>query len=377
MPEENIVQMPTPIERLVMQVKMDLALCKEGRRDVRAGRAKWNAGVLALCEHLAKIREMFTADQEFGRYIRANGLSEMVLSEHDRRAAIGMGQDLATLEMVLSKTARWSIQTIYQYEFRFANVSEPTEEQPSDDVDTDRFANQQQAATQAAIKQNAKMQTQQATKTKRATPRPHKPPKVAKVKNPIPPKVREALKVHDAMDAAGKEINRQTLAAEANVSVGTASRAIIQRQLEQQAKGAPAAPPNPSNFSLTMKEQYERAVRLARQQIRAELETEIDAAIRKKWDESIMPSYRKKLELSEAIAKHHRGVMPKADYTAILKCLHPDRMKSITETELAEAFRIFTKLKPVLVKAEAEELAPLTMPRNSADLMTGRWGRRK
>ena len=139
MSEENVVPMPTPRERLIMQMKVDLALCKEGRRDVKAGRLKWNAGVKALCVHLAQLRLMFSADIEFGRYLEANGFGKDVLNHQDRAAAVAMGQDPDALDTVLATTTRWSIQHIYANEFRFTHVSKPTDEEPEPQPEEDRF----------------------------------------------------------------------------------------------------------------------------------------------------------------------------------------------------------------------------------------------
>jgi hypothetical protein len=61
--------------------------------------------------------------------------------------------------------------------------------------------------------------------------------------------------------------------------------------------------------------------------------------------------------------------MTKAEYNTIMRCLHPDSLRSRTEEQLAEAFRLFTAYRLKLVPPDAEEREKLMagFPRTPED----------
>ena len=63
-----------------------------------------------LCVHLAQARTTFSNDRDFGAWLKQNDLD--ALNDHDRAAAIAMGQQPKAAKTVLEKTERRSLQLI-------------------------------------------------------------------------------------------------------------------------------------------------------------------------------------------------------------------------------------------------------------------------
>jgi hypothetical protein len=361
--DENVVPLPTEKERLIKSLQDSLKREAKTRED-------WIQIKLGQIRDMHRLRKQYPANANFGQECEANGLGEKVFNKTVRSYMIRMGEELALAEQVIRASDSWSLELIFREFFRLQSTLN-TENSSSENTDKPEI-DDQQAAMQAALNQNAQMKAQTQPK-KRGRPRgsgkPTPPKPSQRAGENIPPKVQHALNIYDVMEGAGENITRKTLSLKANVSDGTANRAIIMRRLAKNVTPPPPPPPDPKTFARTTKEQFDRAVAKAAAEIRAQYaamvqtyKDQVDAEMRAKWDEMIIPSYKRTLETAEAIRKHHKGVMQRADYNAILKCLHPDRVNAVTEAELSEAFRIFTKLKPVLVKATPEELNPIRMP---------------
>jgi hypothetical protein len=119
MTEENVVQLPTLLDRLASRLINYLT------RDA-ANREEWIAIQEGICLTLVEARDQFPADIEFGRWCEANGFDEKKLDYNKRAAAIEMGRAPEELRACLEATERNSLRTIHQYDFpRFHNVVKP------------------------------------------------------------------------------------------------------------------------------------------------------------------------------------------------------------------------------------------------------------
>jgi transposase len=108
---------------------------------------------------------------------------------------------------------------------------------------------------------------------------------------------------------------------------------------------------------------------------RKRLEAEFDQRVREasaKWLEEVrLPIYEKQIEeLKEMLSWPRNAVMTKSEYNTIIRCLHPDGLRSRTEAQLAEAFRIFTRYKPKMVADEETRRSTLAdFPRTREELL--------
>jgi len=71
--------------------------------------------------------------------------------------------------------------------------------------------------------------------------------------------------------------------------------------------------------------------------------------------------------------KAYEGIWSLADYRKILSCLHCDSRNSVTEKKLNDAFDLFKRWEPLLVKRSERIVAPgPTLPRDVLDAMRRR-----
>src|SRR6188508_2733945 len=107
---DNVLPLPTRIERLVKLIQSDLARQANGDRE-------WIEGSYDLCLHLVELREQYPGDAEFGRACEGHGFGKSVLNHQTRAAAIAMGREPEALQQCLEATERRSIRVIYEQEF--------------------------------------------------------------------------------------------------------------------------------------------------------------------------------------------------------------------------------------------------------------------
>ena len=183
----------------------------------------------------------------------------------------------------------------------------------------------------------------------------HKPPSpkggrpkgTTKKRADIAPKaiVREA-KVEALLDA-GK--TAKEIAAEIGLGHRAVDQAIEHIKIKREA--VEEAEPEIDAKLLSMSEQQKLAAAIKQHQhkLSAEYYKRIEEEIRKRLEETVLPHYREKQAEAEKIVKARKGVMDKATFNRIRRCLHPDSRQSVTDKILGEAFDAFMALEKVLL----------------------------
>lgn len=307
---DNVHPLPTRIDRLVRAIQNDLERQATGDRD-------WIEASYDLCLHLVELRDQFTADVEFGRACEANGFGGSVLNHQTRAAAIAMGREPEALRACLEATKRRSLHVIHSQEFsRFTNVCKPTR------------------------------------------PRGEKPRPAKREKH--------ALDVYDRLTGEGRTFDRQDLAREAGVSLGTAARAYTRREMEESVR--PVEPLDPVTASPSARERMEAWQRAERKRLRAEIEREVHEVFEKEFKERSV-YILERAAWAEKTLNRYDGLMSKRDYLTIVKCLHPDT--TADDGLRAEAFRLFTKHQNILIKPELRSSGP-PLPETLSELLARR-----
>jgi hypothetical protein len=308
---DNVLPLPGRVERLVRAIQSDLQRQTEGDRE-------WIDASCDLCLHLAELRDQFAADIEFGHACEAHGFGKGVLNHQTRAAAISMGREPEALRACLEATKSRSLHVIYSREFgRFTNVCKPNR------------------------------------------PRTKKPP-TAKKEN-------KAAEVYDRLVAEGREFTIPDLAQEAGVSYGTAQRAFFKRETE----GKVIPPLDPETATPSVRARMEAWQRAERKRMRAEIELEVRELFEREFQERSAYVFERAAWAEKTLARYD-GLMPKQDYQTIVKCLHPD---TTADAGLrAEAFRLFTKHKDILIKPELKASGP-PLPGTLSELLARRRGK--
>jgi len=309
MAEENVVQMPTLLERLAGRLRDYL---KRGATN----RQEWIDIQEGICLTLAEARSQFQAHAAFGKWCMENGFGEDVLNHQTRAAAVAMGKQPEALRLCFEETRRQSLEAIYRFDFpRFTNVRKTASRKERDRPDDD------------PTKLNA---------------------------------VRLAIR---RLVEAGATIDRPRLAEELGVGGSTIQRATERER--GRLEGLREAPPmSPGEMAKTAAKRFEATLHKAREEmrdkVRAEVHAELDVYLR---------HARESAARADRILAAYKGVMSKDTFRKIKACLHPDHN---TFKYAAEALQAFSELEAVLVKPDDPIRRGPPLPETVAEMMARR-----
>lgn len=300
MNEDNVVQMPDKVTRLVRRIKDALAKLDHSREE-------WIEGVIELCAAAVEARTEYGSNQAFGKwwntqgFCRADGSS---LNEKDREACITMGGDLGRLRQVLAKTERSSLQLICREEFRLDSVSETTSKRRQSKRPV---LNRAREIVRPLVDKNAPI-------NRTALERQHGISERT---------FRAALEGEEARAEALKTIDEDVLAEAARAALPKTSQEKIDIVLRRERK--------------RLEQEFDERARLEANRL---LET------------VSLPFYNEKLKLYEAVVAGRSGVFTKAEFDKIIKCLHSDHVTPLgpkTVRQHDEAFILFRNAEIKLV----------------------------
>ena len=277
------------------------------------GKDQWVEATISLCQHLAEARGKFKDNISFGQWFDDSSIQ---LNEHDRAAAIAMGKQIEIARQVLETTERRSLKQIHGKEFnRLVHVDK--------------------------------------------TPKPKKTNE----------KLEKALHAYDRRKQAGEELTYEAIQQEAGVSSTPVRRAIAMREAE-----AKASTDATVSLSASAKEKLQAAIRREMKRLELETETRVIEETKRRIEEWHLPNYMKLLRTVEDMLKFKRGLMSRADYRKILRCVHPDTGAHVSDANRNEAFRLFTQLEARLVDdAEQADLKRVsTLPKTVEELLARR-----
>jgi len=307
---ENVVQLPSLLDRLANALRNDVDRNAENRQE-------WVSIQERICANLAEARGQFLADIEFGRWCEDNGFGANKINHQDRAAAIKMGDDPTALHACLEATDRRSLRHIYEKEFsRFTHVGKPT-------------ASRRRKQEKLDLSNSS-------------------------------PEFERCKDAYDELKAAGEIPTVDKVAERAGTS-GTPARIAVAYKHGEEAP----RPIEPGEMSASMAKRYEAAIRKARAEIREELRQEVY----KECDVFVV-SIKERAERADRILAGHNGVLSRDAFRRIKACLHPDHN---TFTFAAEALQTFSELEDVLVKPDPpprDGVPPL--PQTAAELMARR-----
>jgi hypothetical protein len=274
MADENVVQLPTLLERLADKLRAYL------KRDT-TNRNEWIEIQEGICLTLAEARGQFPADIEFGQWCDDNGFGQSVLRHETRAAAIAMGRNPEVLRSCLGATERRSLLTIYRKEFcGFITVSKPpTRRKPKLDL----------------------------------TPS---------------PAMQRALNAYDELAAKEEPITAKAIRDRAQVS-DTPVRRVFALKSEE----AKLDPLTPAEMRATMQKRYELAVRKARLEIREELKEEVYREL-----DGLVRRVKERSDRADRVLQNFKGVMSKDAFRKIRACLHPDHNSFKFAAEALQTF---------------------------------------
>lgn len=367
---DKVVHFPTRIDQLAKQINDDLR-----QADLRFG--EWVQYRIRLCLGLKEARDLFPNNADFGSWCEANGFGEVILSKDDRAAAIAMGRNPERLQEVFEQTTRRSLRLIYQIEFLPLSRCEDAVDEnslrsaaktPSDLSFSSREENDSPSNIPPPSTPIAPTMPSQSTVPPKPAPKPPKPAPAAKpAGSKVTPEIDKALQACRKLATAGKPVTVITVCAETGLSRSPVEKAFAIWTVQDRAMGIV----EPTKFSPTVKQQFDKALRDAKAQMRVELEAEIRAHVHKQWDEHWIPDYLQKAKRADRIIDNFKGIMSKATYRKILAALHPDGVDEDRKARYSELFQLFKGLEDVLVKEPVENTLTRasTLPKTVQEMM--------
>jgi hypothetical protein len=157
----------------------------------------------------------------------------------------------------------------------------------------------------------------------------------------------------------------------ANAEMRDAESAIHKGAAKEQGRRQAHEEPqvDPATLSVSAQEKLQAAIRQHKHKLDLEFEQRVDAEIKKRIDEVVLPSYREQAALLDMIIKARKGIMHKVTYRLIWSCLHADSRKSISEERLNKAFHIWTDIELLLLDEKQSPTPAFDMPATYANLL--------
>lgn len=350
MAQENIVPLPTALDRLASEIRGYLASADKSDQE-------WIAAQMGLCIKLAEARGRFdetVGDIEFGKWCQANGFGKDVIDHRTRSAAIAMGREPEALRKCLAVTERRSLQNIYRYEFNtFTHVRKgiSTKKEKQADPTPPASEPEPKADRSEAFTRVAKVYDERVANGEDVSP--GKLHEITRVSAPV---IRNVIAVRQTEQQAAATIQQAKQQAE-----------IIVQQAKQQA-ATTLQDLSRGDMPKAMQARFDQAVRRAEKELRAKIYEEVRAEVQKEFD-IYLGRLTEQEKWARQIIEHHNGVISKDLFRKIKACLHTDHN---TFSHAAEALREFSALERVLVKPEKAALSGPALPTTAAELISRR-----
>jgi ParB-like chromosome segregation protein Spo0J len=117
----------------------------------------------------------------------------------------------------------------------------------------------------------------------------------------------------------------------------------------------------------TSQEKVDVAIRHHQRKLDVAFEQRVLDDVRKRLDEIVLPSWRKRIDEAQRIFHRRLGVMNKDTFNTIRRALHPDSRNAVSDKKLAEAFDAFMGLEKLLLNEKESPTDPLDIPSNLAE----------
>ena len=128
---------------------------------------------------------------------------------------------------------------------------------------------------------------------------------------------------------------------------------------------------DPALLGRTAQERLAAALRSQERRLNAEFERKVQAEVNSRLN-AVLPRLKERERVAQLVMQRRRGVMKKADYDLIQRCLHPDSLRSVSVEKLTKAFRFWDEIKPLVLDETQSETPPLGMPSTLDELLAQR-----
>ena len=143
---------------------------------------------------------------------------------------------------------------------------------------------------------------------------------------------------------------------------------IVKTSVERE-KGRREAEPliDPSTLSISAQHKFDLAMRRHQRELDLAFEHRVQTEINQRLDHIILPVWRKKIADAKKIYDVRRAITNKETFNIILKCLHADTRRHITDAIANEAFTRFMALEKYLLNEKDSPTPFVGLPTTAAE----------
>lgn len=147
--------------------------------------------------------------------------------------------------------------------------------------------------------------------------------------------------------------------------------AKLKRRLEeaQHQPRAAAGGVDPSMLSMSAQQRLEAAIRHHKRVLDSNFADRVHAEIVRQLRETFLPDWERRLAEADRVIKSRKGIMPRATFNIIRRCLHPDSRDTVSIERLQAAFVAFNRYERLMIAEAEAPTPPVNRPKTAADLM--------
>lgn len=158
---------------------------------------------------------------------------------------------------------------------------------------------------------------------------------------------------------------------QAGAAVGVSNIVVRKAVATERGRRQERADPqiDPATLSISAQQKLTSAIRQHQRALDAEFDKRLQQRLHEVLADTVLPAYNKSYAEYQDVIQARKGVMDKATFNRIRRCLHPDSRNSVSDEKLREAFNLFGRLELRLLDESQHPTATFDMPRTYEELM--------
>lgn len=194
-------------------------------------------------------------------------------------------------------------------------------------------------------------------------------PKPAGDEKPKPPLRGESLELRNEKIVAlfDRGLTPAQVAVETDVHLRNVHQILEHERIRREAQAEPII--DPSTLSKSAQEKLAVAIRQHQRRLDLEFEQRLGSEIKRRVDEMVLPSYNESKRHYDAVLSARKGILKRVEFNKLLRCLHTDTARQVSDEDLNDALNLILRHKVVLLCEADEPTATPPLPKTYEELM--------
>ena len=177
----------------------------------------------------------------------------------------------------------------------------------------------------------------------------------------------EAREIVRSLVEADEPLRTRELEKEHGISVDSFERAAAAERARKEALEEVHV--DPATLSASAQAKLEIVIRQLTRKHEAEFEQRVSEACQRGIEQTVLPHYNDTYAIYQDLIKARGGIMSKATFNKIRRCLHPDSRNSVSDEMLREAWNLFSLLEKRLLDEKESPTPTIKMPSTYDEMM--------